>query len=270
MTSAVEKVTFLREGRSRVAGTDDNIAFRLSYVGSLGKARILVSTSHIKFFESNTLDSLIGSGGIIDITSAAYDTIKELVDYINKFPAKWRAWPEAGLPTDDTSTALLNRATSASDKGDVNSNVDSGLKMFFDSSVILKLQVGIQWRDNKNKAEDKNAGAVAFFMRGRTELRKSTTTIQALLEVIECDDVLGTTRVLQASRVKSNNSAIAVLGDLDVAESPIFGDRNKRLVCRVSGLDAVSTGEAAHKLSVIGEVEPSPTGEGFIRVDSSV
>lgn len=245
---------------------DDSEVCRIKYIGRLKGGRVVVDSNVIYFYVSNTLDSLIGSDGVLDLTSTACDTVKELIDVINDV-AHYRVWPVDLLPGDATSNLLVALASNAA----TNSNLidERGIAILSDVSQTLVLKAGLQWCDIANRKNDKDTNARGFFLYGELEIKSSTSNVPIRFDLLACDDEAGTTRSLfgkllvSGSETKTNKT-IKIPGE--AVES--FGKPGERLVARVSGFSVISTGAAAHIMNVIGKVEAPQSGGGYYKGDT--
>lgn len=115
---------------------DVNVALIVKYIGTdVGTNSVAVAaTGEISFIDAGTAGADVsvicpsgGTGGTIDVTDAACNTLGEVVDIINA-DANWAAVIHAGLRSDSSDNTLLVKTAAVAD-------VAEGLNLEWDSDV---------------------------------------------------------------------------------------------------------------------------------------
>jgi len=135
-TNQIKEAYDLAKPYSRVVSADDkDIAFVVQAKPDF-PTKASFTTSTIALVQDTSMTFLvdsaaptgvnaIGSSGVIDISAASYDTVGELVDYLNRGP--FRAYAHAALRSDDVATILAKGAASCIG--------DNGLAFYSDTSA---------------------------------------------------------------------------------------------------------------------------------------
>lgn len=202
--------------------TDESIVMKIRYLGGTATGTVEVeSGGDMLFVHGAGADTTIKIGstnGTIDVSNAAGNTVKEVVDHINASP-NWEAVMVDSLPTDvSTDTFLVLSAASA--------DSDDGLDINSDSSVPLYISKSVQNSDlpSKNK-KDRVYQQKIFEVLTNNTFASGTSVVT----IYETDDVT-------ATAVWSQNGAATTVDQLKAfgVNSPLT-TYAKRFVVRIAG-----------------------------------
>jgi hypothetical protein len=187
---------------------------------------------------------VIGASGIVDTSSSDYDTMGELVDYINGRQA-WRAYLVGALRADKTSLMLAKSATSCYGA--------NGLTFYGDSSASGEHSLAISGEKFVNNGanghvKDADSQCENYMLYGNFLV----TCASAGVGLRYYTGAQGSTEVQLGSTVSVTQGTAKEQGEANWSEPFIRSVRGERLVIRVLGLSS-TTSLTSPTINVVGK-----------------
>lgn len=215
---------------------DVSVAILIQYIGSEASAlAALVASTSLTLshgdLSSEAVDSTFGTAGVIDLSSAAFNTCGEVVDAINK-SANWRA-KLIGALYDDASANLLALSSTQC-------KVAAGIPIYFDGSDGI-FSVAITGHDFKNLGSAPGYDDGSYDDKGCINTLAyitcyGTETGGATLKVLEADDTDTTSTVVTKYSGTFADTTAYTIGDSasGVGSAAYRSAENKRLIVRIT------------------------------------
>lgn len=236
---------------SRLVADDEDVAILLRYHGTEASATVEVNASGDILVKhgaesSEAADTTVicpsgGTGGTIDVSNAACDTVGEAVDAINA-SANWVAVPLDSLRSDTigTSAVLL-------DKGPVNAQTSTGVGLEWDTSAKFVMTQALTERrtmnfyanldGNRYSRPFEDTRAIVHKLSQVSTFASGTSTIQIISVAME-NDIETTTTIWEEA-----GGATTVRKTLDEAPYGFIGRRGEKLLVRVTNSAAMASAD---------------------------
>ena len=213
----------------------------VQYVPSLGTSGTSASIAYIVASSMTFLvDSAvpagadaIGTSGVILTSTAAYDTMGELVDYING-RAAWRAYLVGALRADNSSLMLAKSATACSGA--------NGLTFYADSSASGEHSFAISGEKFVSNAASGHVTDAGDFCENELLYGAfNVTCASAGIGLKYYTGKQGSTEVQIGSTVTVTSATAKEQGEVNLTVPYVQSTRGQRLLMRVMGLSATTS-----------------------------
>ena len=196
--------------------------------GSSASIALIVASSMTFLVDSSTPAGLddIGVSGIFLLSSGTYDTMGELVDYINSKTA-WRAYLVGCLRADKSSLLLAKSATKCSG--------DNGLTFYGDTSASYEMSLAISGEKFINNTP--NGHVTDYDDQVENSMLYGSfkvTGASAGLVLTYYSGKAGSTEVQFGGTVTITTATVQQEGEESLSEPFVTATRGERLVIRVS------------------------------------